>query len=322
MKISIAMGTYNGGSYLREQLASFLVQTTLPDELVVCDDGSSDETIKILKDFSQEAKFEVHIHQNRKNLGFSNNFSKVLALCRGDIIFLSDQDDVWFPEKIESVVQVFNANKKALVVINDAEITDAYLHPTGLTQGGQICSAGLTTEQLINGCFSAVSAKILPLVLPIDCSETAYDSYIHQLARSMDACVYIKNILQYYRRHGSNVSNNFTSNTSRVSYWDLFWNYSKKDTRTALISQLSMLEKMCSKLKQAYPTINDTALKKQIKNGISKLMCDQEMICGRLRILDQPRYRRMPIALAFWFRGGYRAFSGLKSMAKDLVISG
>ena len=157
MKTSIAMSTYNGGRFLREQLTSFLLQTTLPDELVVYDDGSSDETIKVLKDFSQNAPFDVIIHQNRTNLGSSINFGKALALCRGDIIFLSDQADVWFPEKIENIVQVFNSNKEALVVINDAEITDEYLHPTGLTQAGQICNSGFTTDQLINGCFSAIS---------------------------------------------------------------------------------------------------------------------------------------------------------------------
>ena len=322
MKISIAMATYNGGSFLHEQLSSFLVQTTLPDELIVCDDGSSDETIEILKDFSHEAPFEVHIHKNRTNLGSSMNFGKALSLCRGDIIFLSDQDDVWFPEKIEKVVQVFNANKETLVVINDAEITDELLHPTGLTHAGQICNSGFTTDQLINGCFSAVSAKILPLVLPINCNDTAHDTYIHHLAISMDAREYMENILQYYRRHESNFSNAFTSKISHVSFWDMFWIYTKMDTRTAMMSQLSMSEKMCFKLKLAYPTIDDTVLKRQIKKGINKLLSEQEIICGRLHILDQPRYRRMPNVLAFWFRGGYRAFSGLKSMAKDLLISG
>jgi glycosyltransferase involved in cell wall biosynthesis len=320
MKISIAMCTYNAGRFLREQLSSFLVQTTLPNELVVCDDGSSDETINILKDFAQEAPFEVHIHQNITNLGFSMNFGKALSLCRGDIIFLCDQDDVWFPEKIENVVRVFNEHKDALVVINDAEITDEYLHPTGLTQAGQICNAGFTTDQVINGCFSAVSAKILPLVLPIDCNEIAHDTYIHQLAISMNARVYMKNILQYYRRHAENLSNHFTSSISRVSTWDLFWTIAQIDTRIPLVSQLSMLETMCSRLNQVYLVTEDVVIKKQIKQAIGKLIADQEIIQSRLDILRKPRYKRIPVALGFWLRGGYNTFSGLKSMVKDLVL--
>lgn len=313
------MCTYNASRFLREQLSSFLVQTTVPDELVVCDDGSSDETINILKDFAQEAQFEVHIHQNTTNLGSSMNFGKALSLCKGDIIFLSDQDDVWFPEKIENVVRVFNENQDALVVINDAEITDEYLHPTGLTQAGQICNSGFTTDQVINGCFSAVSSKFLPLILPIDSDEPAYDRYLHFLALSMNARIYIKDILQYYRRHGDNSSNHFTSSISRVSVWDLFWTVAKIDTRIPLMSQLSMLEAMYSRLDQVNPTTEDVVVKKQIKEAIGKLIADQEIIRSRLGILRKPRYKRIPVALGFWLRGGYNTFSGLKSMVKDLV---
>ena len=95
MRISIAMTTYNGSKYLNDQLKSFSQQDQAPDELIVCDDGSSDNTIKILEKFSLNAPFDVKIYQNESNLGFTKNFENALSKCTGDLIFLSDQDDIW-----------------------------------------------------------------------------------------------------------------------------------------------------------------------------------------------------------------------------------
>lgn len=91
--ISTAMCTYNGEKYLREQLESIARQTLLPNELVVCDDCSSDETVEIIQDFSRNAPFSVRLMINENNLGFAKNFEKAITLCSGEIIVLSDQDD-------------------------------------------------------------------------------------------------------------------------------------------------------------------------------------------------------------------------------------
>src|SRR3989339_673267 len=100
MNISIAMCTYNGEKYIEQQLNSFLTQTILPNELVICDDCSKDKTIEILQEFSKKAKFPVRIYLNEKNLGSTKNFEKAIGLSKGDIIFCSDQDDVWHNQKI------------------------------------------------------------------------------------------------------------------------------------------------------------------------------------------------------------------------------
>lgn len=104
---SIAMGTFNGEKYLQEQLDSLANQTILPDELVVCDDGSSDRTVEILENFARTAPFPVRIFVNEKNLGIPANFCKVFSLCEKDVTFFCDQDDIWFPEKIEKMKAVF-----------------------------------------------------------------------------------------------------------------------------------------------------------------------------------------------------------------------
>ena len=100
MKISIAMATYNGARFLPEQLDSFSRQTRLPDELVVSDDGSQDETVAILEEFRARAPFVVRIVHNSERGGHAQNFGFALSHCTGDLISISDQDDVWKPEKI------------------------------------------------------------------------------------------------------------------------------------------------------------------------------------------------------------------------------
>src|SRR6266436_7212118 len=99
-RISVAMCTYNGARFLPRQLESIATQTRLPDELVVCDDGSSDESVAIVRWFANSAPFTVRLEINERNLGSTKNFGKAIGLCEGDIIALADQDDVWKPLKL------------------------------------------------------------------------------------------------------------------------------------------------------------------------------------------------------------------------------
>ena len=95
------MCTYNGEPFISKQLESIASQTVLPDEVVICDDGSTDDTIMLVERFSSHVGFEVRLYENPTNLGFIGNFSKAMSLCSGDTIFLADQDDVWLDRKIE-----------------------------------------------------------------------------------------------------------------------------------------------------------------------------------------------------------------------------
>src|SRR4051794_20690690 len=133
MKLSIALATYNGEAFLEAQLRSLLYQTRLPDEVVVSDDCSEDATLHILEAFAREAPFEVLLLRNAAKLGFVRNFERAIEACTGDVIFLSDQDDVWFSEKVSVVEQAFTKNSDSMVVIHDQQITDAQLRFTGNT---------------------------------------------------------------------------------------------------------------------------------------------------------------------------------------------
>ena len=150
MKISIAMATYNGARFIGEQLESFASQTVLPNELVVCDDCSTDGTRKIVRRFGDRAPFAVRLHENATRLGVTRNFEKAIGLCQGDIVFLSDQDDAWFENKLQVVSTLFEGNPLIMVITNDQIITEAESDSHGLHQNGKFQGRWIAVEQ--NGC--------------------------------------------------------------------------------------------------------------------------------------------------------------------------
>ena len=133
MRLSIAMATWNGARYLREQLDSFRAQSRLPDELVVCDDHSTDGTTAILEEFRRTAPFHVNILVNPKQIGYVGNFEQAVEMCEGDVILLSDQDDVWLPEKLAEHEAVYRARPEVGMAFSDGTIVDSDLAPLSLS---------------------------------------------------------------------------------------------------------------------------------------------------------------------------------------------
>jgi glycosyltransferase involved in cell wall biosynthesis len=131
MKISIAMCTYNGERYIQEQLDSFVDQSRKPDELVVCDDCSTDATLEILRAFAARVPFPVRIVENETNLGSTRNFAKAIALCSGDLIALSDQDDVWRSRKLALQAEILDGDRTIGGVFSDGELIGEQSEPTG-----------------------------------------------------------------------------------------------------------------------------------------------------------------------------------------------
>jgi glycosyltransferase involved in cell wall biosynthesis len=129
--VSVAMGTYNGSRFLGEQLYSLASQELLPCELVICDDGSKDETAQVIADFARTAPFEVRFIQNPACLGIAKNFEKAIMLCRGDIIAICDQDDFWNPQKLARCVESLEADPTLGGVFSDAELIDHDSAPLG-----------------------------------------------------------------------------------------------------------------------------------------------------------------------------------------------
>jgi glycosyltransferase involved in cell wall biosynthesis len=158
MKVSVAMCTYNGARYLQEQLDSLASQAHLPFELIVCDDRSTDKTMEIVNRFSQSAPFPVCFTQNHKNLGSTQNFSRAIISCSGDLIALCDQDDIWNPEKIKKQVQVFEQDLTVGGVFCDGELIDSGSRPLNRSLWDSVTFSSSMRKQVRAG--NAVSAMM------------------------------------------------------------------------------------------------------------------------------------------------------------------
>lgn len=211
------MCTYNGASYLKEQLDSFLRQTRLPDEIVVCDDCSQDGTVKILKDFAAKSPFPVHVHVNDTNLGLTKNFEKAIGKSTGDIIFLSDQDDVWLPERLEKFEAAFEKDPNVGLVFCDAHLVNEKLEPLNCRNWELVGFNGKLQEMFVQGSsfpillyhnvisgFSmAFRAEYKKLISPIpdNLNLLIYDHWIGILMSSVSKLDLITEPLVKYRQH-------------------------------------------------------------------------------------------------------------------------
>jgi glycosyltransferase involved in cell wall biosynthesis len=218
MKVSIALCTANGQTFLREQLDSYLSQTRAPDELVVCDDVSTDETVVILQEFARSAPFPVRIYRNENQLGYVKNFERAVLLCNGDIIFFSDQDDVWHPEKIELMATALEESPSLGVVFCDAEIVDSSLQSTGRTLWEMFRFSkrlqtrvikGRATDVLIKmdlfwGLTVAFRSKYKNKLIPFF-PGTGHDTWTAVLVAFLSDISIVQKPLVKYRQHSQNV---------------------------------------------------------------------------------------------------------------------
>ena len=118
-------------AFLSEQLESIGSQSRPPDELIICDDRSSDNTVAIIKSFALEAPFPVRLEVNPTNLGSTKNFELAISRCRGDVIALSDQDDIWQKDKLAQMERVLHQSPSVGAVFSDADVVDEQLTPLG-----------------------------------------------------------------------------------------------------------------------------------------------------------------------------------------------
>lgn len=122
--ISVALCTYNGERYIREQVQSILNQTHRVDEIVICDDGSTDDTLTLIREIAKTTDVQIRVFRNVASLGVKGNFKKAIELCTGDYVFLSDQDDYWVPNKVETIITWFAEHPDKSVVFTNAYLVD------------------------------------------------------------------------------------------------------------------------------------------------------------------------------------------------------
>jgi glycosyltransferase involved in cell wall biosynthesis len=192
------MATYNGELYLRRQIDSILKQLSKDDELIISDDGSTDNTLKIIHSYQDERI--VLLHSTHRNLIF--NFENALKVANGNVIFLSDQDDIWFDNKVKKYKEKLQKNllvfsNAAMFQGNNSELYELFFKDkkkkTGLLNN-------LKKVKFL-GATLAFQKSVLEKALPFPRSIAMHDIWIGLVAETMGATHYIDEPLIYYRRH-------------------------------------------------------------------------------------------------------------------------
>jgi glycosyltransferase involved in cell wall biosynthesis len=218
--ISVCMATYNGSKYLELQLRSILDQIGPQDELIVVDDASRDDTIRLI---NEQRDSRVRVSANPQNLGVVRTFEKALSMSRGEIVFLADQDDIWYPHKVSSILDCFNAHPEATLVLSDARIVDGEGHPIqeswasnrNFTPG---VAANLWRNRYV-GCAMAFRSEMLQACLPFPDDIPMHDMWIGCINQLGGSVILIDEPLMDYRKHGANVTTGQHASIRRMLTW-------------------------------------------------------------------------------------------------------
>ena len=212
--ISIAMATYNGATYIREQIDSILSQTLQDFELIICDDCSTDDTVDIINKYALEDS-RIQLYKNKENLGFKKNFEKAIGLCHGEYIALCDQDDVWMPNHLETLLSIIG-NK--MIACGNADLIGSEGKRLGLTlkemeafdyeysEDVQKAYSLVYFRSPYQGASMLIKRDFFKIALPIPEELKYHDSWFSVLSCFYGGMSYTDNVVNKYRMHGGNAT--------------------------------------------------------------------------------------------------------------------
>ena len=208
------MCTFNGGRFLPAQLQSIADQSRPPDEMVICDDSSSDGSDSIIAEFARRVTFPVHVMRNHRTLGSTRNFEQAISFCRESIIALADQDDVWHVNKLKRIEEALQGQRQPVAAFSDADVIDENSRKSRhrLWQSfffgrreqkrfehGEALKI-LTRHPVVTGATMAFRREFVPLLLPIPANHVR-DAWISFLLAACGDFAIIPEPLMQYRRH-------------------------------------------------------------------------------------------------------------------------
>lgn len=322
-RISVALATFNGAAFVGEQIQSIIDQSRQPDELVICDDRSTDSTLEIVEHLARNSPFPFRVTQNSETLGSTRNFDQAVRHCSGDIVALSDQDDVWHPEKLASVEKAFSSNPALGLIFSDADVVDERLNPLGysLLEGrrfGRRCQselrAGKADDRLlahsfVTGAAMAFRRDFATLILPF---PTELPHYIHDrwtaiLIAAVSRIDVIDAKLIRYRQHGRQQIGSRRETIAGRAH-DRFQ------------KRLAVLAEDREALAAIRRRLNDHPECSPRRDFIEALERRERHLDARLR-LPQSRVARLPLVVRELASSRYhRCSSGILSAVKDLIL--
>ncbi|WP_231460458.1 MULTISPECIES: glycosyltransferase family 2 protein [unclassified Pedobacter] len=207
-KISIAICTYNGALFIREQLKSILDQTYQNLEIIIIDDKSSDETVKICKSYNDS---RIHIFSNEINLGYTKNFEKAITKCSGEYICLCDQDDIWNLNKVETLLNEIGTNQ---LIYHDSNFINEHgevLNVASMANRYHMYQGKDALPFLLFNCISGHASmfrqELTKHLLPFD-TRFFHDWWLAYVAVNVGTIKFIDKILVSYRQHTNSITDN------------------------------------------------------------------------------------------------------------------
>lgn len=325
MRVSVVMAIFNGARYLEEQLLSILRNSWQPDEIVVIDDHSIDESLSIIEKIaSAHPAIPIKIHRNEKNMGASHSFILGTQYTLGDVIFFSDQDDVWKENKIEALMVPFLSDPNVLLAYSDGYITDHDLNRTGetifstrrkITRADQHRALDdIARDPDIKGCTMAVRGSLIEnataILEPDPFGHWGHDQWLSLFAFGLGRVVVIPKQLLDHRFHGGNTSGGVKFDPLKPGHWKKWIMMARQqedehDIRKYMIA-LDHVQHM-------EPRFNI-----DLKAALQKML----LLAKRRDLIRKAKIsKRVPMALELYREGVYQNhFNGLWTMIRDIIL--
>lgn len=218
MRISVAMAVYHGEAYIEAQIDSILSQLEPADEIIVSDDCPGGRTEEIVRRIAERDRRVRYVQGPGR--GPIANFAHAISLCGGEAIFLSDQDDIWMPDKAAQVKAALEGG--ALLVLHDACVTDADMHPLApsffAAHGSKPGFWANLIRNSFMGCCMAFRRELCEAILPFPEGLPMHDQWIGLIATRLGRVVFLEEPLLFYRRHGENVTGGKTSFSTKMCW--------------------------------------------------------------------------------------------------------
>lgn len=213
--VDIAMATYNGENFISEQIDSIINQSYQDWKLYISDDGSSDNTVEIIKTFVSKDK-RIELVNTERQGGVISNFNKSLKYTTADFIMLSDQDDIWPSDRLKlllnTIQQENNIDEPKLVfsdltLVNEVggEIAKSFYKANNLDPLNNLQGYNLLWNSTVYGCTTIMNRALLNLVLPVPNDAHMHDQWLAMKAHQYNGLIFLDTPTVMYRQHSSNV---------------------------------------------------------------------------------------------------------------------
>lgn len=224
--ISVAMATYNGEEYIEKQIQSILSQSKKIDELIICDDYSTDRTVEIIEKMKNN---KIFLSVNKTNIGYVRNFEKAISKTSGDYIFLADQDDIWEVNKVEEMIRIIQVGGYDLVCSNfelidqdESVIKDKgnfviskYMDKHTASEVSKISFNRLLLGNVLQGCTYCLTDRVKQVYLKVANKEVYHDWQLMLIGSYIGGVAFYNKKLIKYRIHDNN-SVGFETKNSKI----------------------------------------------------------------------------------------------------------